>query len=130
MRDNAAMPKYQFTCEVQPEYAPQQSAPEQEVYVFAYTITIHNTGSVAAQLIARHWEIEDAHGHTQVVDGLGVVGEQPLLQPGEAFRYTSHAPLSTPMGIMSGHYFCVAEDGHRFEAPIAAFVLRAHGNWH
>jgi len=95
--------------------------------MFAYTITVENTGTVAAQLIARHWDIEDANGATQVVNGLGVVGQQPLLQPGEAFSYTSSVPLRTPMGIMSGHYFCVAVDGHRFESPVPPFVLRAHG---
>lgn len=121
------MPKYQFTCDVQPQYLPEQSEPEAGQYLFAYTITVRNAGQVAAQLVARHWEIEDAQGHTQVVDGLGVIGKQPLLQPGESFRYTSSAPLRTPMGIMSGHYFCVAVDGHRFEAPVSPFVLRADG---
>jgi len=119
------MHKYQFSCEAQPAYLPDNSAPDEARYVFAYTITIRNTGSVAAQLVARHWDIEDADGHTQTVDGLGVVGHQPLLQPGESFEYTSSAPLSTPMGIMSGHYFCVAVDGHRFEVPVSPFVLRA-----
>ena len=95
--------------------------------MFAYTITIRNTGEVAAQLISRHWDIEDANGQTQVVDGLGVVGHQPLLQPGEAFQYSSSCPLRTPMGIMSGHYFCVAVDGHRFETPVPTFVLKAEG---
>lgn len=95
--------------------------------MFAYTITVENTGTVAAQLIARHWDIEDAQGQTQTVDGLGVVGQQPLLQPGESFSYTSSVPLRTPMGIMSGHYFCVAVDGHRFESPVPTFVLRALG---
>ena len=120
------MPTYQFQCEADPHYLPEQSDPGRSVYVFAYTITIRNVGNVAAQLIARHWDIEDAQGHTQSVDGLGVVGQQPLLQPGEAFQYTSSAPLRTPMGLMSGHYFCVAVDGHRFEAPVPAFVLKAH----
>lgn len=121
------MPTYQFTCHATPQYLPDQSDPAAPRHVFAYTITIRNTGEVAAQLISRHWDIEDAHGHTQVVDGLGVVGHQPLLQPGEAFEYTSSAPLRTPVGLMSGHYFCVAVDGHRFEAPVPAFVLRAEG---
>jgi ApaG protein len=121
------MSRHQFTCHAEPEYQPQQSSPEEGLYVFAYTITVHNSGEVAAQLIARHWDIEDAQGNTQVVDGLGAVGQQPLLQPGEAFRYTSSVPLRTPMGIMSGHYFCVAVDGHRFEAPVPPFVLRAAG---
>jgi len=119
------MPKHQFSCTVEPQYLPEHSAPHERRYVFAYTITITNTGSIAAQLIARHWDIEDANGQIQAVDGLGVVGHQPLLQPGESFEYTSSAPLQTPMGIMSGHYFCVGVDGHRFETPIAPFVLRA-----
>lgn len=119
------MPTYQFQCEAEPQYLPEQSDPDRSAYVFAYTITIRNTGDVAAQLIARHWDIEDAQGHVQAVDGLGVVGQQPLLQPGQAFQYTSSAPLRTPMGLMSGHYFFVAVDGHRFEAPVPAFVLKA-----
>lgn len=121
------MARYHFTCDAEPEYLPQHSSPADDIYRFAYTITIHNEGDVAAQLIARHWEIEDVEGRTQVVDGLGVVGQQPLLHPGEAFRYTSSAELRTPMGIMSGHYFCVAVDGTRFEAAIAPFVLKASG---
>ena len=119
------MPKHQFQCDAQPEYLPEQSAPQHGHYLFAYTITITNTGDVAAQLVSRHWEIEDSQGRTQVVDGLGVVGQQPLLQPGQSFRYTSSAPLATPMGLMSGHFFCVGVDGERFEAPVAPFVLRA-----
>ncbi|MBA4252594.1 MAG: Co2+/Mg2+ efflux protein ApaG [Betaproteobacteria bacterium] len=121
------MPRYQFTCEVEPEYVPEQSDPAAPLYLFAYTVTIRNSGEVAAQLVARHWEIEDARGQTQTVDGLGVVGQQPLLQPGAAFRYSSSVPLRTPMGLMSGHFFCVAVDGQRFEVPVAAFVLRAEG---
>ena len=84
-----AMPKYQFTCEVEPQYLAEQSAPDEEVYAFAYTITITNTGDVTAQLIARHWIIDDARGQTEEVKGLGVVGNQPLLRPGESFQYTS-----------------------------------------
>lgn len=121
------MTTYHFTCDAEPEFLPEHSSPADGVFRFAYTITIRNAGEVAAQLIARHWEIEDAEGRTQVVDGLGVVGQQPLLHPGETFRYTSSAELHTPMGIMSGHYFCVAVDGTRFEAAIAPFVLRALG---
>ena len=121
------MAKYQFSCSAVPQFLPDQSSPAEQRYVFAYTLTITNTGTVAAQLIARHWDIEDADGRTQVVDGLGVVGHQPLLQPGEAFEYSSSARLRTPMGIMSGHYFFVAVDGHRFEVPVAPFVLRAGG---
>jgi ApaG protein len=121
------MPSHQFSCHAEPRYQPEASAPEEGLYVFAYTITLQNTGEVAAQLISRHWEIEDAQGQTQVVDGLGVVGHQPLLQPGETFRYSSSARLRTPMGLMSGHYFCVAVDGHRFEVAVAPFVLKMDG---
>lgn len=119
------MSTYQCHCDASPQFLPEQSDPGGALYVFAYTITIRNTGDVAAQLVSRHWEIEDAHGHTQVVDGLGVVGQQPLLQPGQAFQYTSSAPIRTPVGLMSGHYFFVAVDGHRFEVPVPAFVLKA-----
>ena len=82
-------PKYQLTCTVTPSYIPEQSSPSDSVYGFAYRETITNTGSVAAQLISRHWEIVDANGHVEEVKGLGVVGHQPLLQPGEAFEYSS-----------------------------------------
>ncbi len=118
------MPQYKFDIQVRPEYLPAQSSPMEDSYVFSYTITIMNTGSVAAQLVSRHWEIEDAFGEVQVVDGLGVVGHQPLLEPGQAFQYASSARLHAAMGIMSGHYFCVGVDGHRFEVPVPPFVLR------
>ncbi|MDP1740024.1 Co2+/Mg2+ efflux protein ApaG [Polaromonas sp.] len=121
------MSKYQFSCEVLPRYLPEQSAPGQEVYSFAYTVTITNTGGVAAQLISRHWVISDAKGHTEEVKGLGVVGHQPLLKPGESFQYSSGSRLRTPTGTMHGSYFFVAEDGTRFEAPVAMFVLDAGG---
>ena len=119
------MPKYQCSCDVLPHYLPEQSAPEDEVYGFAYTVTITNTGEVAAQLISRHWIISDARGHTEEVRGLGVVGHQPLLKPGESFQYSSGARLRTPTGTMHGSYFLVAEDGERFEAAIPLFVLDA-----
>jgi len=122
-----AMPKYLFTVEAEPQYLSEQSAPEEDQYAFAYTITITNTGEVTAQLIARHWIIDDARGHTDEVKGLGVVGHQPLLRPGESFQYTSGTRLATPTGSMRGSFFCVAEDGERFEAPVAAFALRADG---
>jgi ApaG protein len=88
-------------------------------------VTITNTGDVAAQLIARHWFISDANGHNEEVKGLGVVGHQPLLQPGESFQYSSASRLRTATGAMHGQYFCVAEDGTRFEAEIPMFVLEA-----
>ncbi|MBS0505897.1 MAG: Co2+/Mg2+ efflux protein ApaG [Proteobacteria bacterium] len=119
------MPKYQFQVEVRPQYLPEQSAPERGAYSFAYTITITNTGDQVAQLIARHWIICDANGQVQEVKGLGVVGQQPLLKPGEAFEYTSGCRLRTASGSMHGSYFCVAEDGERFDCPIALFVLEA-----
>ena len=112
------MPKYQFSCDVLPHYVPEQSAPEDDVYGFSYTVTITNTGDVTAQLISRHWLISDARGHTEEVKGLGVVGHQPLLKPGESFQYSSGARLRTPSGTMHGSYFFVAEDGERFEAAI------------
>lgn len=117
------MAKYQFRVDVQPQYLPEQSAPQQGLYSFAYTITITNSGQVPAQLISRHWLITDAHGQVEEVKGLGVVGHQPLLKPGESFEYTSGCRLRTPSGSMQGSYFCVAEDGERFEAEIPAFVL-------
>ena len=121
------MPQYQFTVSVEPRYLPEQSAPDRGAYSFAYTITITNSGEVAAQLISRHWLITDASGHVEEVKGLGVVGHQPLLKPGESFQYTSGSRLRTPTGTMHGSYFCVAEDGERFEASIPVFALEADG---
>ncbi len=121
------MAKYQFSVEVEPQYLPEQSSPGNNVYGFAYTITITNTGEVTAQLISRHWLITDATGHTEEVKGLAVVGHQPLLKPGESFQYTSGCRLRTASGTMRGSYFCVAEDGERFEADIPMFVLEAVG---
>ena len=94
----AAMAKYQFRIEVEPQFLPEQSAPGQNVYSFSYTITITNTGEVPAQLISRHWIIANAAGELEEVKGLGVVGHQPLLKPGEAFQYTSGCRLRTPSG--------------------------------
>lgn len=117
------MPKHQFSCEVEPQYLSEQSAPDEGLFAFAYTITITNTGEVAAQLIARHWIIDDAEGRTDEVKGLGVVGNQPLLRPGESFQYTSGTQLRTATGQMRGSFFCVGEDGERFESAVAPFVL-------
>jgi ApaG protein len=105
------------------QYLPEQSDEASERYVFAYTITLRNAGSVAAQLISRHWIITDAQGLVQEVRGLGVVGAQPLLQPGESYEYTSGASIATPVGTMRGSYQMLAEDGTRFEAPIPEFTL-------
>ncbi|MBK7655586.1 MAG: Co2+/Mg2+ efflux protein ApaG [Betaproteobacteria bacterium] len=102
-----------------------QSAPEQGVYTFSYTIRITNTGTVAAQLISRTWSVNDANGLNEKIKGLGVVGHQPLLQPGAHFEYTSGTRLRTPTGTMHGSYFCVAEDGEKFDVDIPMFVLDA-----
>ncbi len=118
------MSQYQFSVSSQTRYLPEQSNPERRQYAFAYTLTIRNTGQVAAQLIARHWVITDSDNQVQEVKGLGVVGHQPLLQPGEQFEYTSWAVIETPEGTMRGSYFCVAEDGERFEAPVPEFALQ------
>jgi len=125
-----AMPqqKYQFSCAVAAQYIPEQSSPDDSIYGFAYTVTITNTGQVPAQLISRHWEIVDANGHVEEVKGLGVVGHQPLLKPGESFQYSSGSRLRTATGAMHGTYFCVAEDGERFEALIPMFVLEANND--
>ena len=117
------MSRYQIQVEVTPTYLPQQSSPEEGLYVFAYTIQIRNTGTVASQLIARTWHINDAEGLHEKVRGLGVVGAQPLLKPGENFEYTSGTALATPVGTMRGSYFFVADDGERFETEIEPFLL-------
>ena len=122
------MSKYQFTVDVQPQYLPDQSDPAQDIYSFAYTITITNTGDVPAQLIARHWVITDAHGHVEEVKGLGVVGNQPLLQPGQAFEYTSGCRLRTATGTMQGTFHFVTEEGTPFDAPVHRFYLDASGS--
>ncbi|WP_025917017.1 Co2+/Mg2+ efflux protein ApaG [Herminiimonas sp. CN] len=117
------MAAYEFTVIVSTQYLAEQSEPDRASYVFAYAITIKNTGQVAAQLISRHWVITDGNNHVQQVRGLGVVGHQPLLAPGEQFEYTSGTSLATPQGSMTGEYFCVAEDGEQFEVKIPEFVL-------
>ncbi len=115
--------KYRIEVSPMPQFIPEQSDPENDRYIFAYTITIKNVGEVPAQLVSRHWIITDAHNEVQEVRGLGVVGKQPLLQPGESFQYTSGSSLTTPIGTMKGSYQMVAEDGTHFEAEIPEFVL-------
>jgi ApaG protein len=117
--------QYRFSVQVETAYLEDQSSEEDNRYAFAYTVTIINTGSVAAQLISRHWIITDADNHLQEVKGLGVIGEQPLLQAGETFTYTSGTVLNTPVGQMHGSYQIVAVDGTSFEATIAPFTLAA-----
>ena len=115
--------KYNIIVNVNTAFIPDQSDPAADRYIFAYTINIANNGTEAAQLISRHWIITDADGVTQEVKGLGVVGEQPLLRPGESFEYTSGTAMATPVGTMRGSYQMVAEDGNKFEAEIAPFTL-------
>lgn len=116
-------PTYNTTVSVETAYIPDQSDPESSRYVFAYTITIRNEGTVPAKLLTRHWIITDANGKTQEVRGEGVVGEQPYLKPGEGFRYTSGTMLETPVGSMQGSYQMIADDGEHFDCPIAPFTL-------
>lgn len=115
--------RYEITVSARAEFVPEQSDEGENRYVFAYTITIRNTGNVAARLISRHWIITDAESKVQEVRGEGVVGEQPLLQPAESFQYTSGAAIVTPVGTMRGSYRMEASDGTQFDAPIPEFVL-------
>lgn len=115
--------KYEIGINVRTVYLDDQSDEEANRHVFAYTITIANTGSVAAQLISRHWIINNGDGTVQEVRGLGVVGEQPLLKPGDSFEYTSGTVISTPVGSMKGSYQMAAEDGCHFDVEIPEFIL-------
>jgi ApaG protein len=115
--------RYELTVEPKAAFVADQSDPAKDQYVFTYTITITNTGSVAAQLLSRHWIITDADHKVQEVKGLGVVGQQPLLKPGESFEYTSGASIPTAVGTMHGSYQMMAEDGKAFDVPIPSFTL-------
>ena len=108
---------------VRTRFLADQSMPDERRFVFAYTIRIHNAGRIGAKLLSRHWVITDDDGKVQEVRGEGVVGEQPWLRPGDDFEYTSGAVLETPLGTMQGSYQMLADDGTRFDAPIAAFTL-------
>ena len=119
----AAAKKYDITVTTRTTYVPGQSDTERGRYVFAYTITLKNTGTVAAQLISRHWIITDANNQVQEVRGLGVVGEQPKLAPEQTFEYTSGTAIATPVGTMRGTYQMVGDVGSEFEAPIPEFTL-------
>jgi len=114
---------YKIQVEVETLYVEEQSLPQQDHYVFAYTITIHNDGTIPARLLNRHWIITDANNKVQEVKGEGVVGEQPYLKPGEHYRYTSGTMLETPVGTMSGSYQMIADDGVEFDANIPSFTL-------
>ena len=115
--------KYDITVAARTAFIPDQSDVDSGRYVFAYTITITNTGTLPAQLVSRHWIITDSNNQVQEVRGLGVVGEQPLLRPNESFQYTSGTAIATPVGTMRGTYQMVAEDGMQFDAPIPEFTL-------
>ena len=115
--------RYEITVRARSTYVPEQSDEDGGRFVFAYTITVTNTGTVAARLISRHWIITDSDNHVQEVRGMGVVGEQPTLQPQESFEYTSGTAIATPVGTMRGSYQMVAEDGTSFDAPIPEFTL-------
>jgi ApaG protein len=116
-------PDYRIEVAVQSVYIDNESEPDANKYVFAYTVTIRNVGTVPAQLLTRHWTITDADGKVQEVRGEGVVGEQPRLAPGEDFQYTSAALIETPVGTMGGSYQMVADDGVSFDAEIPLFRL-------
>ena len=115
--------KYEITVAAHATYVADQSDPSRGQYVFAYRITVTNTGSVSAQLMTRHWIITDGEHRVQEVRGDGVIGQQPLLKPGQSFEYTSGTQIATSVGTMRGSYQMVAEDGHTFDAPIAPFTL-------
>ena len=124
------MPNAELTCTVAVRHLPEQSDSSTGQHAFAYTVTIRNSGDVTAQLVARHWVITDATGHTEEVRGLAVVGHQPLLKPGESFEYTSGTRLGTPQGTMRGTFFCITEDAHWFEAPVPEFGLALASSLH
>ncbi|MCC7483797.1 MAG: Co2+/Mg2+ efflux protein ApaG [Burkholderiales bacterium] len=115
--------KYEVTVSARAEFVAGQSDPAAGRHVFAYSITLVNTGTVTAQLLTRHWIITDANGRVQEVRGRGVVGEQPVLAPGESFRYTSGTAIATPVGTMRGSYRMRGKDGVEFDAPIPEFTL-------
>jgi len=115
--------KYDVAVSSKTQYVADQSDEDNSRFVFAYTITIRNNGSLPAQLVSRHWIITDGRNQVQEVRGLGVVGAQPLIKPGESFEYTSGTAIATPVGTMKGSYQMVAEDGTHFDAPIPEFTL-------
>ena len=117
------MSRPEFICSVNVQYLAEQSQPPEGPFAFAYTVTIRNSGDTTAQLIARHWIVIDADGHREDVRGLAVVGQQPLLKPGEQFEYTSWTRISTPQGQMRGTFFCMTEDARPFEAAVPEFAM-------
>lgn len=130
MTANSTNIDYNTQVDVETEYLPEQSEPDENRYVFAYTITIRNEGKVPAKLLTRHWIITDAEGKVQEVHGEGVVGEQPHLKPGDGFRYTSGTMIETPVGSMQGSYQMIADDGVEFDAEIKPFTLATPNTIH
>ncbi|MDY0745119.1 Co2+/Mg2+ efflux protein ApaG [Paucibacter sp. R3-3] len=120
----------QFTCSVVVQVLPEQTDPAQGKFAFSYTITIENTGDITAQLIGRHWEITDARSGIQQVNGLAVVGHQPLLAPGQKFQYSSWAQIDTPQGSMKGRFLCVTEDAEIFYTEVPEFLLADSASLH
>lgn len=124
------MARPEFTNTVQVRHLAEQTDASRGLFAFAYTVTVRNTGDIAAQLVARHWVITDANGHVDEVRGLAVVGQQPLLKPGERFEYSSWTRLATPHGTMHGTFFCMTEEAHPFDAPIPEFTLALASSLH
>ncbi|KFX70396.1 magnesium transporter ApaG [Pseudomonas taeanensis MS-3] len=123
-------PRYQVDVSVATRYLPEQSQPEQNRFAFAYTVTIVNSGELSAKLLSRHWLITDGDGRVQEVRGAGVVGQQPLIEPGDSHTYSSGTLIATHVGTMQGSYQMLAEDGKRFDADIAPFRLAVPGSLH
>ncbi|MCD0422886.1 Co2+/Mg2+ efflux protein ApaG [Rubrivivax sp. JA1024] len=124
------MAQPRFDCSVRVQYLADRSDPPDGPFAFAYTVTIRNTGDIAAQLVARHWVVTDAQGQVEEVRGLAVVGQQPVIAPGQSFEYTSWTMIATPVGRMSGTFFCMTEDAHAFDAPVAEFALVSPSQLH
>lgn len=124
------MSRPEFTCAVQVQYLPEKSQPPQGPFAFAYTVTIRNTGDITGQLLARHWVVSDAAGNQEDVRGLAVVGQQPLLKPGEQFEYTSWTRIAAKHGQMVGTFFCMTEEAQPFNAAVPEFTLVVPGSLH
>jgi ApaG protein len=120
----------QFRCSVLVQALPEQTQAEQGLYAFSYTITIENSGDISAQVIGRHWQITDMRGHVQQVDGLAIVGHQPLLSPGQRYTYSSWAQLATPQGSMKGRFLCATEAAEVFYAEVPEFLLADSSSLH
>jgi ApaG protein len=123
-------PRYQVDVSVTSQFLPEQSQPEQQRFAFSYSVSIRNNGSLPAKLLSRHWIITNGDGQVQEVRGAGVVGQQPLIAPGDSYSYSSGTVLGTRVGIMQGSYQMLAEDGKRFDASIAPFRLAVPGALH